>query len=100
MHLANLDSDRVENLESLRKSNQANCARDCVRVLRNEELFTYDNVIFVQYLLKITHCEERNAQCVNNAKTQNALCFYEAPTGNLYENSVNMSKCKALLRRF
>lgn len=100
MHFAILDSNKVENWKSLRKLNQATCARDCFRVLRDEELFTYENVIFVQYLLKTTHCEELYTQCVEYAKTQKALCFYEAPTGNLYENPVDMTNCKALLRNF
>lgn len=100
MPFAILDSNKVENWKSLRKLNQATCARDCFRVLRDEELFTYENVIFVQYLLKTTHCEELYTQCVEYAKTQKALCFYEAPTGNLYENPVDMTNCKALLRYF
>lgn len=100
MHFAILDSNKVENWKSLRKLNQATCARDCFRVLRDEELFTYENVIFVQYLLKTTHCEELYTQCVEYAKTQKALCFYEAPTGNLYENPVDMTNCKALIRNF
>lgn len=100
MPFAILDSNKVENDKSLRKLNQATCARDCFRVLRDEELFTYENVIFVQYLLKTTHCEELYTQCVEYAKTQKALCFYEAPTGTLYENLVNMAKCKALIRNF
>lgn len=80
------NSNKVENWKSLRKLNQATCARDCFRVLRDEELFTYENVIFVQYLLKTTHCEELYTQCVEYAKTQKALCFYEAPTENGYKN--------------
>lgn len=63
-------------------------------------MFTYENVIFVQYLLKTTHCEELYTQCVEYAKTQKALCFYEAPTGNLYENPVDITNCKALIRNF
>lgn len=37
---------------------------------------------------------------LNMQKHKKALCFCEAPTGNLYENPVDMTNCKALIRNF
>lgn len=60
----------------------ANCARDCFRILRDENLFTHEDVIFIQYLMKTTDCEELYTKCFEYAKAQKALCFYEIPSGN------------------
>lgn len=61
---------------------QANCVRDCFRILRDENLFLHEDVIFMQYLLKTTNCDELYRRCYEYAKLQKALCFYEMPSGN------------------
>lgn len=80
------NSHKVDNKESLRTLYETNSARDCFRILRDEELFTSENVIFVQYLLKTAYCEDLNAKCVEYARRQNALCFYEGPAENGFKN--------------
>lgn len=72
-------SGKVKDLTSLK---QANCARDCFRILNDENLFTNVDVIFVQYLLKTTHCDKLYRKCYEYARSQKALCFYEMPTEN------------------
>lgn len=61
---------------------QAISARDCFKVLTKESLFTPEDVIFVQYLLKTTNCEQLYKRCYEYAISKKALCFYEMPTGN------------------
>lgn len=80
-----LDSCKVRDETSIQ---QMNCARDCFRILSNENLFTPEDVIYVQYLLKTTHCETLYTRCYEYAKAQRSLCFYEMPTGNLGEDLV------------
>lgn len=71
-------SCKVEDKESIM---QAISARDCFKVLTKESLFTPEDVIFVQYLLKTTNCEQLYKRCYEYAISKKALCFYEMPTG-------------------
>lgn len=80
-----LDSGKILDKTSIQ---QVNCARDCFRILSNENLFTPEDVIYVQSLLKTTDCETLYTRCYEYAKSQKALCFYEMPTGNLSEDLV------------
>lgn len=77
------NSCEVEDVTSL---NQAKSARDCFRILRSENIFTPEDVICLQYLLKMTECEELERKCIEYAKIQNALYYYEKPPDNGYKN--------------
>lgn len=78
--LFNLGSKKVNDIKSL---NEARSARDCFRILDSENLFTKSDVLFVQFLLKRTGCEELEHNCVEYAKGQRALGFYEKQPGTL-----------------
>nr|XP_034334894.1 uncharacterized protein LOC117680649 [Crassostrea gigas] len=67
-------SKKVNDIKSL---NEARSARDCFRILDSENLFTKSDVLFVQFLLKRTGCEELEHNCVEYAKGHRALGFYE-----------------------
>lgn len=73
------NSGKVRDTDSL---SQVNNARECFRILRDENLFTPEDLIYVQYLLKTTYCEELYAICYEYARKQSSLCFYEMPTEN------------------
>lgn len=74
-----LDSGKVKDARSIK---EANDARDCFRILKDENLFTNEDVIFTQYLLKTIGSHELYQKCAEYAKAQRALCFYETLTGN------------------
>lgn len=78
--LFNLGSKKVNNIKSL---NEARSARDCIRILDSENLFSKSDVMFVQFLLIRTECEELENKCVEYAKGQRALGFYEKHPGTL-----------------
>lgn len=78
--LFNLGSKKVNNIKSL---NEARSARDCIRILDSENLFSKSDVMFVQFLLIRTECEELENKCVEYAKGQRALGFYEKQPGTL-----------------
>lgn len=80
-----LDSGKLRDTDSL---NQVNYARECFRILRDENLFTPEDLIYIQYLLKTTDCEELYTRCYEYARKQSSLCFYEMPTGNINEDLV------------
>lgn len=67
-------SEKVKNVESL---NKANSVMDCFTLLQTEHLFTKRNVIFLQFLLKLTGCDELNEICINYALNQKALCYFD-----------------------
>lgn len=78
--LFNLGSKKVNNIKSL---NTARSARDCIRILESENLFTKSDVTFVQFLLRRTECKDLEYKCVEYAKGQRALGFYETQPGTL-----------------
>lgn len=63
----------------------ATSAREYLRILKDKELFTPSDVIFMQFLLRETNCGLLNDKCIAYAKTQKALCFYEEPIRNGYK---------------
>ncbi|XP_052708658.1 uncharacterized protein LOC128183596 [Crassostrea angulata] len=67
-------SKKVKNIKSM---NEARSARDCFRILDSEKLFTQLDVTFMQFLLRRTECKELEDKCVEYAKGQKALGFYE-----------------------
>lgn len=52
-------------------------AREYFNILKRNELFTHSDVIFMQFLMRESNCEELNEKCIAYATTQKALCFYE-----------------------
>lgn len=52
-------------------------AREYFNMLKKNDLFTPSDVIFMQFLLRETNCEELNEKCITYATTRKALCFYE-----------------------
>lgn len=78
--LFNLGSKKVKNIKSL---NKAKSARDCFRILDSEKLFTQLDVTFMQFLLRRTECKELEDKCVEYAKGQKALGFYEIQPGTV-----------------
>lgn len=78
--LFNLGSKKVNDIKSLR---EAKSARDCFRILDSENLFTKFDVTFVQFLLRRTECEVLENKCVEYAKRQKALGFYEIQPGTI-----------------
>lgn len=74
-----LDSNKIKtNVKS-----EAKCARDCFRILKSENLFSQLDVTFMQFLLRTTECKELDIKCVEYAKKQRALGFYEKQAGTL-----------------
>lgn len=63
--------------------NEARSARDCFRILDSEKLFTQLDVTFMQFLLRRTECKELEDKCVEYAKGQKALGFYEIQPGTV-----------------
>lgn len=60
---------------------KANTAADCFMILWKEDIITISDVVAMQFLLNETECEELERKCVQYAKKQNALYFYEKPPG-------------------
>lgn len=63
---------------------KANNAAECFMVLWKEEIITTSNVIAMQFLLQETKCKELERICVEYAKKENALHFYERPPGIIF----------------
>lgn len=78
--LFNLGLKKVNDIKSLR---EAKSARDCFRILDSENLFTKFDVTFVQFLLRRTDCKVLDNKCVEYAKRQKALGFYEIQPGTI-----------------
>lgn len=62
----------------------ANSAREYFSILKEKELFTPSDVIFMQFLLRESKCGGLNEKCITYAKSQKALCFYEEPPSKNY----------------
>lgn len=60
---------------------EAKNAADCLIFLWKEEMITTSNVIAMQFLLQETKCEDLERKCVEFAKKQNAIYYYEKPPG-------------------
>lgn len=58
-------------------------AWDCFELLQQEDLITLNDVIFMQFLLEKTDCNDLNAKCIEYAKEQTALCYFMKPPGRL-----------------
>lgn len=60
---------------------EANNARECFSILHDENLFTRNDVILMQFLCKETRCDDLNEKCIKFAKKYKALWFIENPPG-------------------
>lgn len=69
---------KLENESSLKT---ARCADDCITILKENNLFTPNDVRFIQSLFQKTECEELSTECVEYALAQKNLCFFEKPPG-------------------
>lgn len=79
-HLYCIASGKVTDVGSLK---DADSAWDCFELLQQEDLFTLNDVIFMQFLLEKTDCNDLNAKCIDYAKEQTALCYFIKPPGRL-----------------
>lgn len=76
--------DKDKDLPPLIKTETS--AREYFRILKDKELFTPSDVIFMQFLLRESHCGLLNDKCIAYAKTQKALCFYEEPPSKYFKD--------------
>lgn len=74
------------NIKEVKELDKAKNAKDCFMVLLKEEMITTSNVIAMQFLLQETNCEELERKCVEYAKKQNAIYYYEKPPENGWRN--------------
>lgn len=73
-----VDTKQIENAKCLK---EANNARECFSILHDENLFTRNDVILMQFLCKETQCDDLYEKCIKYAKKYKALCFIENPPG-------------------
>jgi hypothetical protein len=57
--------------------------RELLRLLKRNHLYTHTDVIFIQGLLKNVERQDLYNRCIQYARKQEALYFYEKPTGAL-----------------
>nr|XP_034318682.1 uncharacterized protein LOC105324463 isoform X2 [Crassostrea gigas] len=77
-----LDTKQIENAKCLK---EAKNARECFSILHDENLFTRNDVILMQFLCKETRCDDLYKKCIEYAKKYKALCFIENPPDNGYK---------------
>lgn len=65
----------------MKELKKAKNAADCFMVFWKEEIITTSNIIAMQFLLQETKSEELERKCVEYAKKQNAIYYYEKPPG-------------------
>lgn len=71
-------SGKVANLTSLKS---ADSAMECFTILQDENISSKSDVIFVQFLCKVTGCKELYEKCKDYALSQRALCYFERQIG-------------------
>lgn len=74
------------NIKEVNELYKAKNAADCFMVLWKEDIITTSNVIAMQFVLQETHCEELERKCVEYAKKQKAIYYYEKPPENGWRN--------------
>lgn len=72
------------NIKGARELTEAKSAADCFLILTKENIVTPSDVIFMQFLLQQTNCEQLEEKCVEYAKKQKALYYYETPPGIVF----------------
>lgn len=73
-------SGKVEDVTSLKS---ADSAMECFTILQDENIFSKRDVIFIQFLCKMTDCIDLYEKCEDYALSQNALCYFERQIGRL-----------------
>lgn len=73
-----VESCKIKQDKELEKAKNA---AECFMVLWNEDIITTSNVIAMQFLLQETDCKELERLCIEYAKKENALHYYERPPG-------------------
>lgn len=73
-------SGKVADVPSLKS---ADSAMECFTILQDENIFSKRDVIFIQFLCKVTECKELYEKCEEYALSQNALCYFERQIGRL-----------------
>lgn len=71
-------SDKIKNRTSVL---EAETTFDCLRILQDENLFTQEDVIFMQFLCRETDCFDLYEKCIEYAEKQRALCYFEKKSG-------------------
>lgn len=71
-------SGKVADMTSLKS---ADTAMECFTILQDENIFSKRDVIFVQFLCKVTGCKELYEKCKDYAVSQNSLCCFERQIG-------------------
>lgn len=67
----------IDSLKDKLSIEKKETAREYFDILKENELFTPSDVIFMQFLLKESNCGVLYEKCIAYATTQKALCFYE-----------------------
>lgn len=60
---------------------EANSALECMTILKDQELFSPYDILFLQLVMHRTDCFDLNAKCIEYAEKLDSLCFYKAPPG-------------------
>ncbi|XP_065922710.1 uncharacterized protein [Magallana gigas] len=76
-------SCKIEDVTELEK---AKTAQDCFKILLKEKIICPSDVIAMQFFLIRTNCEELEKECIDYAKQQKAMHFYEKPPENRCRN--------------
>lgn len=69
-------SCKAKNMTSLQS---AKSALECFTILQDENLFSSNDVILMQFLCSETNCEELYTKCIEYALKKKALCYFERP---------------------
>lgn len=71
-------SGKLKDMKSLQS---ARSAVECFIILQDENLFSQNDVIFMQFLCNETNCKELYTKCIEYASNENVLCYFERPPG-------------------
>lgn len=71
-------------IEDVAKLEEAETAQDCFKILFKENIISPSDVITMQFLLIRTQCDKLEKECIEYAKQQMAMHFYEKPPGNIH----------------
>lgn len=74
-------SKKVKNLTSVA---EAKSVLECIEILQDENLFTKNDVIYMQFLCQQADCFDLFSKCIDYAEKQKALCYFEKPLGKVY----------------
>lgn len=73
-------SGKIDNIETLKAADSPSV---CFAILLDENRFSQDDVVLVQFLCKETSCSKLYAACINYALEHRKLCFYDNISGML-----------------